>query len=134
MIFFVGDEPSKDNVDPKVAFVGTKSYRKLLSWIADMQVSTNDVILMNKDDFKHYSWGGVYVETRTLQDGDYMIDIDKNHDKFIALGRKAEKHMKDLGLECFYLPHPSGNNPTANKGKVLDTYLLNCMKFIKGSK
>jgi len=130
VIFFVGDEPGKKNVDPRVAFVGTASYKKLLGWIADMKLSTNDIVLMNKGDFKKYSWGGVYVETRTLQDGDYMIDIDKDYDKFIALGRNAEKRIKELGLECFYLPHPSGNNPTANKGKVLDRYLLECMKFI----
>jgi len=130
MIFFVGDEPGKKNVDPRVAFVGTASYKKLLGWIADMKLSTNDIVLMNKGDFKKYSWGGVCVETRTLQDGDYMIDIDKEHDKFIALGHKARKHMEDLGLECFYLPHPSGRNLHANPSKSLKDKLRACSKFI----
>lgn len=130
MIFFVGDEPSKNNVDPKVAFVGTKSYKKLLSWIADMQLSTNDVVLLNKGDLKTYHWGEVYIETGTFESNGCMIDVRKDNDKFIALGRKAEKKIKELGLDCFYLPHPSGSNPKANKGEGLDKYLLECMNFI----
>ena len=131
MIFFVGDEPGLKNIDPEVAFVGTASYKKLLGWIADMKLSTNDIFIVNKKDIKEYkNMKMFYMETKTLHDGFHSMDIEPT-DRVIALGRKAEKHLKNMGLKCFYLPHPSGANPTANKGKVLDTYLLKCMEYIK---
>lgn len=130
MIFFVGDEPSKKNVDPEIAFVGTASYKKLLGWIADMKIPTNDIVMCNKSDLKPlYYKGKWYVDTKNMFGGTYTVDIEEDS-KVIALGRKAEKFLKERNIECFYLPHPSGNNPTANKGKVLDRYLLECMEFI----
>lgn len=129
MIFFVGDEPSKKNVDPKVAFVGTASYKKLLGWIADMKLSINDVVLLNKDDIKNYTWGQAYIETGTIVGGTYSIDL-LPQDKFVALGQKARKHLEDMGIECFYLPHPSGRNIKANPGKSLKDKLKACRKYI----
>lgn len=130
MIFFVGDEPSKKNLDPEVAFVGTASYKKLLGWIADMRLSTNDVVICNKSDFKKYSFGGDYVETKTTNGGMHMVDIIPENDKIIALGQKARKHLEDIGIECYYLPHPSGRNIKANPGKSLKDKLKACRKFI----
>jgi hypothetical protein len=46
-IMFVGDEPSKKNKDPKVPFVGTKSYLTLLTWIYRMDLDVSDLILRN---------------------------------------------------------------------------------------
>lgn len=130
MIFFVGDEPGKDNIDKDVAFVGTKSYRRLLNWIVDMNLSTNDIILCNKQDLKTYSWGQVYVETKGLHDGGGISSDLLPQDRFVALGRNAEKRLKELGIDCFYLPHPSGRNVTANTSKSLKDKLKACRKWI----
>jgi uracil-DNA glycosylase len=129
MIFFIGDEPSKDNVDPEVAFVGTKSYKRLLGWIADMNLSTNDIFIANKKDIYKYPNNKFYVETKSLHSNAYMADIVEG-DKIVALGQKARKYIEDLGLECFYLPHPSGNNRMANPSKSLKDKLKACKKFI----
>ena len=130
MIFFVGDEPGKKNIDPEVAFVGTTSYKKLLGWIADMNLSINDIIICNKYDIKTYSWGRAYLSTKSMHDNGFgYVDIFPQ-DRFVALGRKAEKRLKKLKIDCFYLPHPSGANPSANKSKELNKLLKDCREFI----
>lgn len=132
MIIFVGDKPGNKNIDPELAFVGTKSYEKLLTWFAKMRLSTNDIVICNIKDLKRYHWGDVYIETKTLHDGgSYHLDFLPNQDKFVALGRNAEKALKQLDVESFYLPHPSGSNPKANKSKELDKTLKECEKWIK---
>jgi uracil-DNA glycosylase len=130
MIFFVGDKPSNKNTDPRVAFVGTASYKRLLGWIADMRISTNDIVLLNKDDIKNYAWGSAYIETGGMHDGGSFHTDILPQDRFIALGQNARKHLESMDIECFYLPHPSGRNIKANPSKSLKDKLKACRKFI----
>jgi len=48
----VGDSPSASNLNPDVAFVGTASYKRLLGWIAELDIDINDVLLCNTEHVK----------------------------------------------------------------------------------
>ena len=51
MIYFIGDKPSKKNIDKNVAFVGTRSYKTLLDWIYRMNLNINKICLFNHKGF-----------------------------------------------------------------------------------
>lgn len=111
MIVFVGDKPSVHNIDPKVAFVGTKSYKTLLSWIADMDVDIQQVRLDNASTFKAWNY---------MEEG-Y---------KFVALGNEAAIKLKACGFKYFQLPHPSGMNRKLNDKAWLLSQLFECKNYI----
>lgn len=133
MIIFVGDKASKKNINENVAFVGTKSYKKLLNWICQIGISINEIIICNQDDIKTYGISNNFhaVETKLLLGESYHCDILES-DKIITLGRKAEKKLKELNLDYFYLPHPSGSNPRANESEELKKLLTSCKEYIYG--
>ena len=54
MIYFIGDKPSKNNIDTEVAFVGTRSYKTLLDWIYTMNLSINKVCLYSDIDCEEH--------------------------------------------------------------------------------
>jgi len=110
MILFIGDAPSSSNLDPKVAFVGTQSYVRLCSWIPRLNLSLNDVVLCNKDDIETAS---ETPGTCHVPDLDLRFDPNKG-DRIVALGRNVEKRLKELGLQHYYLPHPSPSNRIYN--------------------
>ena len=90
MIYFIGDKPSKNNIDSTVAFVGTRSYKTLLDWIYKMNLSINKICLYNADDFVrltdnnktitiHIGPHGYYMKSngktyKIKQDGNYNED------------------------------------------------------------
>lgn len=108
-IVFVGDKPSKYNKDPKVPFVGTKSYKTLLSWIADMNIDIRQVELDNASTFRNWNYNR----------------YDEKY-KFIALGKIACKKLWHMDREYFELPHPSGLNRKINDKKELKKILKEC--------
>ena len=128
MIIFVGDKPSDKNIDENVAFVGTKSYKTLLDWIYRMNLSINDVRLINKNM--------VHV---------YPTDLCK----FVVLGNEAEKVIRKhwstywdeptqqsvtIAAEYFKLPHPSGLNRQLNDEEFINQKLKECEEWIKNIK
>lgn len=127
MIVFVGDKPSKKNKDPKVPFVGTPSYRKLLEWIFRMDVDISDVKMSNKGDDTYLLWEAVW---KSKQD---QGPEEKNLVKFVALGRQAQKYMTKRKVNCFYLPHPSGLNRMLNDTKYLTRKLRECSRYLTAS-
>lgn len=124
MTFFVGDEPSKKNKNPEIPFVGTKSYKTLLSWIADLEVNITDVVLTNRENIKVHNSGAVEVELTTL-----YTTIEKG-DTVIALGDKASKYLKKINIDHFKLPHPSGLNRKNNDKKWLSGELEKCRRYL----
>ena len=126
MIIFVGDKASAKNLSSDIPFVGTKSYRTLLEWICDMNLSLNDVHLCNKGDIKEYKWGGEYYI------GCHLLDILPLEDKIVVLGNEAEKRIKKTGLDYFKLPHPSGLNHKLNDKKWLKKELKKCELWLGG--
>lgn len=109
-VVFIGDSPSKSNIDPDLAFVGTKSYKKLLEWIWHLDLSVNNIEMFNKDF------------APIIEDGKY--------DKIIALGVNASKELDKYGVKHFKLPHPSGLNRLLNDKKYVDKIIVDCKNWL----
>lgn len=125
MVVFVGDKPSKKNADPRIPFVGTKSYSRLLDWIDRMGIDISCVALANKDDFFIATQNMVAFETKTMK---YSL---RKNDKVVALGLAASKSLDSLGIKHFALPHPSGLNRQINDKQFVDAKLKDCKKYIE---
>lgn len=125
MIYFIGDEPSKQNIDSEIAFVGTRSYKTLLMWIATMDLDINEVMLANKNQLQPGKW--VVVNTKNL-----TSDIDPVNDKVIALGQNASDYLKALDVEHYKMEHPSGLNRNLNDMQYVKKKLKECKEYING--
>lgn len=123
-MIFIGDQPSKKNLDPNVPFVGTNSYKTLLGWIAEMDVDVTRTYLGNVKDISLYNG-----KWPTLNRTDLSLDIE-TYDKVVALGKSAEKHLTNLGISYFALPHPSGLNRKLNDKKWIKNELKKCSKWL----
>lgn len=116
-IVFVGDQPSARNKSPDVAFVGTSSYKTLLEWIYRMNISVNDVSVVNStdaalDDFCGEAW------------------VTPEKFAFIALGTAATEALKGRHVQYFRLPHPSGKNRVLNDKKYVQNVLKVCERWL----
>lgn len=115
-VLFVGDEPSKKNYDPEIAFVGTRSYKIMQKWWRRL-------------------WPiGIAVENshnaKSIRKIKYYHNLNY---KVVALGNKASDRLTKMGIEHFKLPHPSGRNRKLNDPKFIDSELEKCNNYIKGS-
>lgn len=122
LVYFVADAPTKDNVSPNVALVGTSSYKNLLTWIGEMNVDITRVRMYNQVDkpFDH---------PMTISTLNKAVLLDQI--KVIALGQKAADYLMDSGVKVFYmLPHPSPKNRVLNDKKALKENLGACKNFI----
>ena len=117
MIYFIGDKPSKCNINPEVAFVGTRSYKTLLEWIHRMNLSINSIWLFNADDFIRK----VNVEE--------IITINE-HDQIVALGREASNALDKAILPHLRIPHPSGLNRKLNDPREVNRFLKECKDYV----
>lgn len=111
-IIFVGDKHGNAGLHPDIAFVGSKSYNKIVQWIADLDIYVDDVILINKHQI---------FDTR-LNWPDAL---------FIACGNIASEALNDEGIKHFKLPHPSGRNRKLNDKKYEKNLLKECYKWIR---
>lgn len=113
-VLFVGDEPSKDNHDPEIAFIGTKSYKVLLEW------------------WKRLGQIGIAVEnshnSKSLKAIRYYYGLDY---KVVALGNNASKRLSKMNIQHFKLPHPSPRNRKLNDKEYIDSELAKCYLYIK---
>lgn len=123
-VFFVGDKPSKKNLDPNTPFVGTKSYKTLLNWIGDLDVNVTDVVLANKKHISKHMSGAIEVELPSL------YTVMEVGDPVIALGESAGKYLDKLKIHHFKMPHPSGLNRKLNDKKWLKKQLNKCREYI----
>ena len=113
MIYFIGDKPSKCNVDPRIAFVGTNSYKTLLIWIHRMNLSINDIMIFNSNAFVN----------------DIQEKITEN-DQIIALGKESSKILTQHNIPHLEIPHPSGLNRKLNDVKKVDRFLKECKEYV----
>ena len=116
MIYFIGDKPSKCNVDPRIAFVGTNSYRTLLLWIHAMNLSINDTMLFNSDMF-----------VKQLKRKKLIINEE---DQIVALGKEASIILDEEIIPHFRIPHPSGLNRSLNDPKLVNKFLKECKAYV----
>jgi len=108
MIVFVGDRPSSRNKSKYVAFVGTPSYRRLLEWIYIMDVDISECLTCNTTD-------------------PWAYDQIMQADKVIALGRVAQKFVRQFREDFFRMPHPSPLNRHLND----EVFVRRCLKDCK---
>lgn len=121
-IVFVGDKPSKKNVNPKIPFVGTQSYKKLLEWIWEMDINITNVELRNASE----PWVEGYLAMCEKLGNDNVIDDIK----FVCLGNKASDLFTKYSHPHFKLPHPSGLNRKTNDKKYIKEQLKLCKEYI----
>lgn len=122
-VLFVGDRPNvRQCLDPRVPFVGTRSYLVLLEWMARMRIDFRLCDMVNAYD----STGRVAAASPNE-----FVQL-----KIIALGKSAERLVRTwqaesiAPLSIFYLPHPSGLNRDLNDKKKLSSLLARCSAFI----
>lgn len=121
MVYFIADQPGKENIDPAIPLVGTKSYKTFLSWCAEMDVDVQKIRLFNQSDDPFSGLSGMNLKRA----------IDLGHIKVIALGKKALNYLIQVDLEEFYaLPHPSGLNRALNHRKKLKETLGQCRSYL----
>ena len=113
MIYFIGDKPSKRNIDPRVAFVGTSSYKTLLNWIHQMNLSINDIMVYNSNAFVN----------------EIQEKITEN-DQIVALGREASTILTQHNIPHHHIPHPSGLNRKLNDNKKINKFLQECKEYV----
>ena len=113
MIYFIGDKPSKKNIDKNVAFVGTRSYKTLLDWIYRMNLNINKICLFNHKGF---------INTR--------LKHINEHDAIVALGNVASEALSKENVPHIKIPHPSGLNRVLNDKKTVDRFLRHCKDYI----
>lgn len=120
MIIFVGDKPSAKNKDPNVPFVGTKSYKKLLEWIWEMDIDISKVHMMNAENWWKYT---------------PKCGLRPEH-KYIVLGKNAETKFKQIKTihgdnHCYFkIDHPSGLNRKLNDKKYVKKMLKECREWL----
>lgn len=134
-VVFVGDKPSTKNKNKNIAFVGTKSYKKLLEWIYLLDLDINVVYMCNKSDvtLKNCKISGSYLEISTPSIKLEIFD----QDIVIALGESSFKHLNNLtkksdkNFNITRLPHPSGLNRILNNKTFLKKELARVKNTIQ---
>ena len=130
MIIFVGDKPSTKNIDPKVPFVGTKSYKTLLDWIARLDIDISDTIIVNSNGVDKYPFSNDNNTAINFSCPATSVDYDAELDKVIALGNNAASVLNGHLLPHFKLPHPSGRNRKLNDKKYVKQVLKECKEWL----
>ena len=116
-LLLVGDKPSKKNKDPKVAFVGTASHKRIMEWLEVLLDEKAAISMVNRTDPEF----SVVLIRATLKR--YQI---------IALGEEAAQALAHHGVvNYFKLPHPSGRNRKLNNKKYVAEILQKCKTWIE---
>lgn len=125
MVIFIGDKPSRKNLNPNIPFVGTQSYKKLLEWIWYLDVDINSVKVTNSDNWDRDSLLGSYMF------GHKIVILGNNAEKKI-LQKLSQLTSLNQPIDYFKLPHPSGLNRKLNDKKWLQKELNKCKKYLHG--
>lgn len=116
-LLLVGDKPSRKNLDPKVAFVGTQSFKTIQKWLEFMLKEKTAISMINRVD----------PEFAVV-----LIRASLRGYKIIAFGEEAAKALVQNGVvNYFKLPHPSGRNRKLNNKKYVEEVLTKCKNWIE---
>lgn len=118
-VVFVGDKPSKLNINCNVPFVGAKCFKRVLDWIKI--IAPDFYVCYNVNQH----WG---LDKRALND---IIDLHEAGFKVVALGLKAHTALDERGVPHYELPHPSGLNVKLNNREYVDTCLNNAKSYVR---
>jgi len=112
-VVFVGDKPSRTNVDSRIAFVGAKCFPRLVEWIRFL-----------KPDYY------VCYNISTPEDFGKIENLKSAGFKVVALGAKAAEILDGYNIVHFQLPHPSGRNRLLNDRAYVERELKVCYDYI----
>lgn len=125
MIILVGSNPSPLNLDPKIAFEGSKSYPILKRWLRELNVTEYELI--NLSD-KILCSG----EQLRVPDINYERLLEQTKGKIvIGLGNIVSKALKRIRVDHFKLPHPSPKNRKLNDKSFEQSILRECREWLK---
>lgn len=127
-VLLVGQNPSRYNLDPKVAFKGTKSFDIITGWIDTFGVSGDSYMLINaftKVNQKYLKKEYVIASERVSR-----LVKGFEPETIIALGKRASEVLKMSGIDHFELPHPSGRNRKLNNKEWLKQELKKAREYI----
>ncbi len=109
-VLVVGDRPKSD--DPNdTPFLNARCKEKLQRWLDSMGIT--DYVLSN-------------------QVREDLPETVTNFPKAIALGEKAAKRLKKLGVQHYRLPHPSGANRLLNDKRYEEFVIADCARWVRG--
>lgn len=112
---FVGDEPSKTNVSPDVAFVGAKCFPTVVKWIKEL----------NPDYY-------VCLNSDTVSQLSDISKLAKAGFKVIAFGNKASERLVKWNVPHIMMPHPSGLNRKLNDKQAMALELMTAHSYLAG--
>jgi uracil-DNA glycosylase len=114
-IVFVGDQPSRKNVNDDIAFVGASCFPVVVDWLKKLSPDFYICINSNNSDNLHA------IKT-----------LFNNNFKIIALGNKASERLENINVQHFKMPHPSGLNRQLNDQEYVAKMLKNCYNYVQG--
>lgn len=118
-LLLVGDKPSSKNKDPHIAFIGTKSHKRIEEWLELILEEEADIIMINQSDPNFTS---------------HLIYATLHQYRIIALGEVAAIALANNGVVNFFkLPHPSGRNRKLNDKNYIADALRKCKHWIAES-
>lgn len=133
-ILFIGQNPSANNIDENVAFVGSKSYTTLKNWIFLMGIRSNDLTLfvnasrkIGKVGMKDADLDGLSAVMMQLERGDKVIPLGKYAEKVFL---KAAKQLGWKTLDYYSMPHPSGLNRKLNNADYVAKMIKAASEYI----
>lgn len=123
-IIFVGDRPSKKNINQDTAFLGTESNKRLSKWIT--MISTE---LAASGIEAEFCFTNSHNQLELAKLKDLCQDADSH--LIVTLGHNATKQVTcKLGLRVWHLGHPSPRNRQwnnheyeVNQIKILTQYI-----------
>lgn len=124
-VLFVGQSP-KTYLNKKEPFVGTTSYRRLMTWLnclgPDVQVlftnATQEVA------------GKSITENDLMELNKVIQDFDPDY--IIALGKLASNALTHIDVAHLAGPHPSGLNRKLNDKQFVDKWLKLMIEYVNG--
>lgn len=112
-VVFVGDEPSRTNIDKSIPFVGAKCFDTFIEWV-------------NKFDIDYY----VVLNSHTKTDLTKIKKLSGEGFKVIAVGNKASDRLYKLDIRHAKMPHPSGLNRQLNDPYLSNLSIESCIQFL----
>ena len=112
-IVFVGDEPSRTNIDKSIPFVGAKCFDTFINWV-------------NKINADYY----VVLNSNTKNDLRKIKKLSEEDFKVIAIGKKASDRLYKYDIRHARLPHPSGLNRQLNDPSILNELLDETFQYL----
>lgn len=120
-VIFVGHSPSKNFPQTnEQAFIGTRSGDVLAAWCVAMKIHHYSLTNASQTPGKRPS----------KTDLELLKAVVKPHLCVVALGEQASKALRDINVEHFKLPHPSGLNRKLNDKELVASKLERCRAYV----